>query len=327
MKRSVLGFAFTADALRRFFRVPVDDVLAPFGLSLAHLDPDAGLERSFELKLLEALLAHVRDPVAGFKLGGRFTLPGYGPFAMLLMSCPNAFEACKVGIHYQSLAYLFGDLSFDLGPEESAIDLKPWKLPPKVARFIMDRDIAGTLKLMDDIARLYDQPVTLKTLWMPYPRPEEAAFYESQVPAPIVWGQDRARLVADTREFARTFDRANPVAYRFYKRICDQLIEAPDEKSAPLSSHILDYLRLFSGQFPDIRATAHFLDIPERTLRRRLREEGTSFRTLLDTVRRDRAKHLLASGNLTMDQVARELGYSETAALYRAMRRWDVSRG
>ena len=325
MKRSILGFAFTADALRRVYQVPVDEILARYGMALDRLDPDARLDRGTELRLLSEMLVHVDDPLAGMRLGSRFSLPGYGPFAMLLMSCPNAFEACKVGVRYQSLAYVFGDIRFDLGAEESAIDIIPWELPPGVARFVTDRDIAGTLKLIDDISRLYDQPVTLKALWMPCPRPDNAAEYENRVPAPILWGQPHARLIADTRQFARAFDKANPVAFRLYKRICDRLLDAPDDSEAPLSGRITEYLRLFSGGYPDVTEVARFFSLPERTLRRRLADEGISFRKLLDGVRQERARMLMNTGQHTMDQIARELGYADTTALYRAMRRWSLA--
>lgn len=58
-----------------------------------------------------------------------------------------------------------------------------------------------------------------------------------------------------------------------------------------------------------------------RTLQRRLREDGTSFASLLGEVRRARAvKHLAGDGSIV--SISAELGYQRQASLTRAMRRW-----
>ena len=62
----------------------------------------------------------------------------------------------------------------------------------------------------------------------------------------------------------------------------------------------------------------------ERTLRRRLEEAGTSFRALVDEVRKERALALLEhEGNVAL--VAQSLGFSDSTAFARAFRRWTLS--
>ncbi|HYC36613.1 MAG TPA: AraC family transcriptional regulator ligand-binding domain-containing protein [Usitatibacter sp.] len=76
------------------------------------------------------------------------------------------------------------------------------------------------------------------------------------------------------------------------------------------------------GQPPSLEEAARMLGMSARTLHRRLRQEGTSFRLVHDTVRRDRAIALLAGSRLRISQVAGELGYSEPSAFFRAFRDW-----
>jgi AraC-like DNA-binding protein len=66
---------------------------------------------------------------------------------------------------------------------------------------------------------------------------------------------------------------------------------------------------------------AHF-DIPVRTLRRKLREEGTSFREILDQLRAEVAIKYLRDTQMTIDDIAYALGFSETANFRHAFRRW-----
>ena len=71
-----------------------------------------------------------------------------------------------------------------------------------------------------------------------------------------------------------------------------------------------------------MKTIADELHIDPRTLRRRLVEEGTSFRELLVEVRRDRAEQMLAT-NVSIETMARRLGYAETASFTHAFTRWS----
>ena len=70
-----------------------------------------------------------------------------------------------------------------------------------------------------------------------------------------------------------------------------------------------------------IEAVAKVLRTSGRTLQRRLNDERTSFRDLLDEVRKSRALALIDRG-ASVSQLALLLGYSEETTLYRAFRRW-----
>ena len=67
------------------------------------------------------------------------------------------------------------------------------------------------------------------------------------------------------------------------------------------------------------------LAVSERTLQRRLREEGVSFAGLEDAVRRERAFQLLRDGQLAQFEIAFLLGFSDPSAFTRAFRRWSGS--
>jgi AraC-like DNA-binding protein len=61
----------------------------------------------------------------------------------------------------------------------------------------------------------------------------------------------------------------------------------------------------------------------ERTLQRRLTEEGTSFKQLLTEARREKAREYLADPSLDIKEVAFLLGYEDNNSFYRAFRLWE----
>ena len=62
--------------------------------------------------------------------------------------------------------------------------------------------------------------------------------------------------------------------------------------------------------------------ISPRTLQRRLSEAGTSLRELLMAERREAAGLLVQRSDLSLDEIAARLGYSDATALCRAFRSW-----
>ena len=60
----------------------------------------------------------------------------------------------------------------------------------------------------------------------------------------------------------------------------------------------------------------------ERTLRRRLTQEGVQLRELIEQTRREQACRYLASSSLSVSEIAYRLGFSHPPAFHRAFRRW-----
>jgi AraC-like DNA-binding protein len=82
---------------------------------------------------------------------------------------------------------------------------------------------------------------------------------------------------------------------------------------------------LLAGALPramGLDEAAREMHLAPRTLHRRLADEGTSFRAIKDTLRRDRALALLARPGGSVARVAAELGYSEPSAFFRAFQGW-----
>lgn len=85
---------------------------------------------------------------------------------------------------------------------------------------------------------------------------------------------------------------------------------------------VRDLLRAALPELPALAEVAGRLNLSERTLHRRLEEEGTNFRAIRDALRRDLALARLAKTRLPLATLAAELGYAEPSAFYRAVVGW-----
>jgi len=63
-------------------------------------------------------------------------------------------------------------------------------------------------------------------------------------------------------------------------------------------------------------------NVSERTLRRYLQQENTSYRQLLDDVRKDMATFWLVQQAESITSVSQRLGFSDSSNFSRACQRW-----
>ncbi|MDR3417771.1 MAG: AraC family transcriptional regulator [Nevskia sp.] len=319
--RSILGLMYTMQGLRQLGEDPAP-VLGKYGLDLDKLDPSAQIDRALELRIHAEMAERLHDPLAGLKAGQFFGFTGYGPLAMLLLTCADTEEAIRIGVRYQRLTYLYCALEFEPGEKLSAVVLTPMPLPPRAFRFRVDGEVSGTVKLMQDIQTAIGVNLRPESIDMPYPRPREAQSYERHFGCPVRFGGRQARIWIRNEHLHLRFPTHDPAAHALYRGLCDQQLLQQQNAVDNFAQKVLLHLDLFRDKLPGAARVARFFGMPERSFRRRLSEEGTSFRALVNDARFRRAQHLLRDTSLTVEAVAEQLGYAEPAAFIHAFRRW-----
>ncbi|MCB1299352.1 MAG: AraC family transcriptional regulator [Microthrixaceae bacterium] len=81
-------------------------------------------------------------------------------------------------------------------------------------------------------------------------------------------------------------------------------------------------LRRSISDWPSHDELARAMAMSAPTLRRRLRDQGTSVAEMKDEIRRDMAIESLSLGEESVSDLADRLGFSEPSAFHRAFRRW-----
>lgn len=320
--RSIIGLLNTLEGLRRLGE-DISPVLARYGLDLDRVDPAARIDRGLEFKVLADIAGQLRDPLAGLKTGMQFGLGSYGPFFMLLMTCPTIHDAFRAGVRYQQLTFLWSTIRFEPGQDTSDLVFTPPSLPPKLFRFRVDGEMSGTWKLARDLQLALGIDTRPVRVDMPYPKPPEARAYEEMFGCPVHWGNAESRFRVRNTYLHLPLPTADATAQRLYRAQCDLLLHELNAEGDGLAGKVSAHLALFTEHYPTAAEVASALGMGERSFRRLLGEEGTSFRALLDGARFDRARQLLANSALPVDAIARQLGYAEAASFIHAFRRWS----
>jgi AraC-like DNA-binding protein len=154
--------------------------------------------------------------------------------------------------------------------------------------------------------------------------PEDASEHRRFFRGPVRFGLGSNSMILSAVDAARPMQAADEALASIVHRRLDKVLAERDRPgSGPLSGRVRRLMVEHLGETTLTPETvARALAVSRRTLSRRLADEGTSFRDILDEVRREFACALLQDRSLSVADVAFFLEYSEPAAFNRSFRRW-----
>lgn len=169
---------------------------------------------------------------------------------------------------------------------------------------------------------LIGQPVELDEAAFAYPRPPHGDEYRHIFHCPLTFNAPVTELRFDRRFLSAPVIRDKPEMHRFLKTSPADLLSRPDESNTYTGRIRALIGRDFSRALPDFEWIAAEMHTSPQTLRRRLKQENTSFQEIKDLLRRDLAIYYLAREELPINDIAHRVGFTEPSTFHRAFKKW-----
>jgi AraC-like DNA-binding protein len=311
-----------AEALRELGHDPAS-LLQQYGLDTARL-AEAGARLSIPryMHLGHAAIALCGEPALGLRMGQLSRLAQAGLAGVTAAQAPTLGEAAHTLLRFEPLyaANYRGHSSYQedaQGAWLSFYSISPYN---DYNRFVVDSLLAGWLT---QLAALAGAPLQAERLEVEFDAPGYAARYQSFCSTPVQFAAsaNRLRLSRSTLELANT--QHCPSTFAHLLQLCEaQMLQSTRVRSlGERITHLLGPL-LNGGREPDLEEVALHLQLPTWTLRRKLAEEGTRFRDLLNDTRRDLAEAYIRDTELAFGEIAYLLGFASAEAFQRAFKRW-----
>ena len=244
----------------------------------------------------------------------------YGTFAMMchaLIHCPTLEKALRRGLLFYSLFPHAPRLTLTREGEMVRLSLDDTQLPDP-EHFLTESLLLIWHRLG---SWLIGQRIRLEQVCLSYPKPEHAAEYDLLFPCARVFVADSSSLLFHSRYLNMPLLQDERTLKHFLQRSPADLLSRPDEGNS-LSSQLRRLLSRDTEHWPDLESVAQHLHVSAQTLRRHLRDEGSSFQELKDQLRRDIAIYHLGRADLSLQQIAEQLRFSEPSAFHRAFKKW-----
>ena len=271
----------------------------------------------FEQLVQDAITA-TGEPAFGLLVGERMQINSHGMLGYAAMNSATLRDAIALMEQYLQIRTQL------VRVRHAAVDgavriIFEEAIPLQVVR----RSVLDTIVLT--IKNLFDHITggAVRTLHVCFPleQPTYAALAEEMFGCPVRYGQPWCGFAFAADGLDTPLSMADPVTLRQAIQVCQKELD----KSAQQQSWAGKLQRLLlesQGGFPSLNVAARLFNVTPRTLHRRLVEEGTSYRAVIDEVRLRLAVEHLKLGKLSIDEIAFTLGYTDTANFRRAFMRW-----
>lgn len=146
--------------------------------------------------------------------------------------------------------------------------------------------------------------------------------YREVFGCPVDFEQAFSGLQVDNAVLDKPLPQADPQLAKMHEQYTSARLAALT-MSEVSATELRQWLVAHMGpQIPRRLQAAQTLGMSERTLARRLKEQGHTFESLLDEVRRDLALQAVADPDRALADIALALGFAESSTFYRAFHRW-----
>ena len=287
----------------------------------AKIDLNKPIQEIDTPRIIDNVYNYTKDEALMVKLGQRVDVTYFGSFGFALMSCSSFSEAIKLINRYKLLLGTGINLNVlsDSHNPQYTLRVSISILSNLQKKLLTELIISQSIYLL----RIITNNDKLKlTISFQHEGINNKELYESILKCNVKFNQLHNEISVPVDLSKEKLVSANSAVHIIYEEQCERLLRDLN-KVENFSAATRRILLQAGDDLPDIKEVAFKLHMSESTLRRRLKEESSSYRIICDEVRDVLAKKYLTSTNLTISDIAMLLNYSEAASFRRAFVRWN----
>jgi len=279
------------------------------------------------IRLVDAALVLTDDPHIGIVLGKQLNFMKHGAVGALAFASPTGADSLLAFVNHSQRANApFMKIQQHTDNEEIRLTLMPLKSVHSINKFVVDTALSSCITMIRTmISGIGDDLLikkAIKHFSVTYAAPsvmQELKLYQAALVVPVKFNQPQCQIVF----YGNFASKENPYySSGLIETMARAIKPIPTDDEEPLISKVEQCLAGYDFRFPALSVIAAQLGFSERTLHRRLAEQGIKYRAICDALRCEQARVLMAT-TMSVDEIAYRLGYFDAASFYKAFKRWE----
>jgi AraC-like DNA-binding protein len=297
-----------------------DGILRAVRLTRAAIsDTDGFIPSSDFARLLELAAQATRDPCFGLHFGEGYHPKDMGPLMYVALNSPTFMVGIQNIGRYLHVVNEAGRVSLSI--EGPLAHVRHWLADLEVEVPRQHNEYSLTVAL-NAVRLMVGSQWAPREVQFSHPAPRDTSEHLRFFRAPVSFGCATNAFIVERELLDRPIPAADSRLYPILQRYLERVLnEMPREDSLVASVRKAIGESMREGH-PTLVKVARKLAMGPRTLQRRLVEQGTDFKRLVDDTRRRFSLSYLEDARHTLTDIAYLLGYSEVSAFNRAFKRW-----
>lgn len=295
-------------------------ILSAIGLDETRLrNPLSRISWQVAIRFFKILQMHFNDPAVHLRLGEKAAMQNFSDFGYATRLETDLASVIKAHVQLQPLRQ-------NIVRTEFHSDGKPpfftWEYSPDLLQEYASFVEFSVMTFARLSHQVLDEPPLLRSLHFQHQPQFHVAIYEAVFRCPVAFGMPQTRMEIAGRQVFRPSPFANQALFNASSERFEQPAKWMLSGKTRLAFSYFYLASELDKSPPTLDRMAASFGISERTLRRKLVDEGMSFRNLLDLVRKDLCNLYFMEDTRSLSEIALLLGYSDLSAFTRAYKNW-----
>lgn len=295
-------------------------LLKEVGLELESVeDPVLRIPYTDMMVLAERAARMTKDDAFGLHVGEHVEQKEYGLVGYSVMTSATLGEALRTVARYVPIWTNVGTFQLDVDGSVATVRWSYANCSLPETRQDCEMTMA-TLARFDLLSEGGDwRP---REVWFQHKQPGDTREHARIFRAPVRFGMPMNALLLESEVLSLPLIHADARVHEVLTAEAERVLARGSDEGS-ISQRVAAFVRnrLGEGDFSLGAASRHF-GLGERTLQRRMKDESSSYRELINRARRELARHLLLSSDATPAEIAGALGFCEPSVFYRAFQKW-----
>ncbi|KAA8562812.1 putative HTH-type transcriptional regulator [Pseudomonas extremaustralis] len=294
--------------------------LARAGFDLDKMaQPGYQIPTSSYLKLLKDAVSITGDSALGIRVGCALPPSAHGIMGLATMAAGSILEAMEIIHTYVPLRTALLAIRPEVVGKTLRVVFEPLAGLEEVGHTVAEIAI-GAVKNIADTKLPIGSACTGASFVMA--SPPYASLAQSLLACPVEYGQTWNGLSFGLHDAQRSTTFMDVLVMSEALAVCQRELDRVTSNRSVAARLERLLLESKGGAFPRLEVCARELKLSPRTLHRRLLDEGTTYKVVLDNVRRRLAGEYLKTQHLGIKETSFLLGYEDIANFRRAFKRW-----
>ena len=274
-------------------------------------------------KLIENAIENCQDPYLGLHFGESQHLSAYGLVAQITQTSSTIKEALEFACQFSNLGCSALPMQLQSLDNHYRLLFTPNPLwleqSPIAVQHTTTGFITFAVKQFQSLTREQHRPIAIH---FPWKMQAGLAEYERIFNCPIRFQQPEIAILLHKAQVEDRILSSNYKLLRVLVAHAEAQLALIKQQGGFAAIVKQSMVNLVKPAFPTVEQVASHLNISARTLQRRLQEEGSTFKGIMDELRKDFAIAYLKRIDLSISEIAYLLSYSDSSAFTRSFRRW-----
>jgi len=274
-------------------------------------------------QLLALLIKACDDPGFGLRSARLIEPASYCVLGYAAMNCANLRELLARVPVYEKIVNEMGASYTEIA---DGYVLQRWQCHfanPQVKRHMVESVLGSWLTYTRSLLDFDDK--LIDSICFEHSAPADSALlqdYTELFGCPVHFDQPASGIRFREALLDLPFPQADEKLLQTLLDHASQLVAEMDHDQS-MTDQVKNLLRLLlKEQVPSSTLIAEKLGMSSRTLQRKLSDENTHYKDVLNELRLELALHYLENTELPLESIAHELGYAEARSFYRSFKQW-----